>query len=64
MEGKENFIKEAYTELVEKTTWPKWDDLQENTVTVAGSSVLIAIAIFAADKFFEYSVDSYFSIFK
>ena len=64
MEKKENFIKESYTELVEKTTWPKWDDLQSNTVTVASSSVLIALIIFAADKFFEFGVDSYFELFK
>jgi preprotein translocase subunit SecE len=64
MEQKSNFIKESYQELVEKTTWPKWDDLQSNTVTVAGSSVVIALVIFAADKFFEFSVDSYFELFK
>ena len=64
MEQKTNFVKESYQELVEKTTWPKWDDLQSNTVTVAGASVVIALAIFAADKFFEYGVDSYFQIFQ
>ncbi len=63
MEKNTSFIKEAYTELVEKTTWPKWDDLYSNTVTVASSSVLIALVIFAADKFFEFSVDSYFGLF-
>ena len=64
MEKKTNIIKESYQELVEKTTWPKWNDLQANTVTVAGSSVVIALAIFAADKFFEFSVDSFFQLFQ
>lgn len=58
-----NFLKDAYNELVVKTTWPEWDDLQSNTVVVAGSSVLIAAVIFVADKIFELGVDSYFSIF-
>jgi len=64
MEKKTNIIKESYQELVEKTTWPKWNDLQSNTVTVAGSSVLIALAIFAADKAFEFGVDSFFQLFQ
>ncbi|MCK5788057.1 MAG: preprotein translocase subunit SecE [Chlamydiia bacterium] len=64
MENKTNIFKDSYQELVERTTWPKWDDLQSNTVTVAAASVVFAVAIFMADKFFQLSVDSYFSIFK
>jgi preprotein translocase subunit SecE len=63
MENKTNIIKDSYQELVEKTTWPKWNDLQSNTVTVAGSSVLIALAIAAVDKFFNLSMESFFQLF-
>jgi preprotein translocase subunit SecE len=63
MENKTNIIKDSYQELVEKTTWPKWNDLQSNTVTVAGSSVLIALVIAAIDKIFNMSMESFFQLF-
>jgi preprotein translocase subunit SecE len=48
-----NFIKESYNELVNKVSWPTWPELQESSVIVLVSSVIIALVIFAMDSAFS-----------
>ena len=44
-----NYIKESYTELLTKVTWPNWKSLQESSVLVFVASLLIAGAVFVMD---------------
>lgn len=48
-----NFIKEAYNELLNKVSWPTTAELQESSVIVLVSSVIIALAVFAMDSAFS-----------
>ncbi len=48
-----NFIKESYNELVNKVSWPTWPELQESSVIVLISSIIIALVIFAMDSAFS-----------
>jgi len=48
-----NFIKESYNELVNKVSWPTWPELQESSVIVLVSSIIIALVIFAMDSAFS-----------
>jgi preprotein translocase subunit SecE len=45
-----SYFQESYDELVHKTSWPSWADLQKTSVLVAVSSVVIALVIFGMDK--------------
>lgn len=44
-----NYIQEAYDELVHKVTWPSWDELQQTTIIVLVSLLLITVVIFGMD---------------
>ena len=48
-----NYIQEAYDELVHKVTWPSWDELQQTTIIVLVSLILITIVIFGMDTLSE-----------
>jgi preprotein translocase subunit SecE len=47
------FIKESYNELVNKVSWPTWSELQESSVIVLISSIIIALIVFAMDSAFS-----------
>jgi preprotein translocase subunit SecE len=47
-----NYIKESYTELITKVTWPTWKALQESSVLVFVSSLIIAGIVFVMDWIF------------
>lgn len=47
------FIKESYNELVNKVSWPTWAELQESSVIVLVSSVIISLVVFAMDSAFS-----------
>jgi preprotein translocase subunit SecE len=41
-----NYVQEAYDELVHKVSWPSWDELQQTTIIVLVSLVIITAVIF------------------
>lgn len=53
MSALSNFIKESYNELINKVSWPTWTELQESSIVVLISSVIIALVIFAMDSAFS-----------
>ena len=48
-----NYIKESYTELVNKVSWPSFSQLQSSTIVVMVASLLFAIVVLAMDLSFE-----------
>ncbi|HUN13797.1 MAG: preprotein translocase subunit SecE [Alistipes sp.] len=48
-----NYFKEAYNELVNKVTWPTFQQLQSSTVVVMVASVIFAVVVLAMDLSFE-----------
>ena len=44
------YVKESYNELVNKVTWPSFQELQDSTVLVLVASLIIAMIIFAMDN--------------
>ena len=48
-----NYFKEAYNELVNKVTWPTFQQLQSSTVVVMVVSVIFAVVVLAMDLSFE-----------
>jgi len=43
------YFKESYRELVEKVSWPTWEELQSSVIVVMVSTVIIGVVIFAMD---------------
>ena len=49
-----NYLKESYTELTQKVSWPSWSKLQSSAIVVMVASVILAIVIFAIDFTFQH----------
>lgn len=43
------YVKESYTELAHKVTWPTFASLQSSTILVLVASIVIALIIFVMD---------------
>ena len=58
-----NYVKECYTELVEKTSWPTWKELQSSAIVVSIASLIIALVVYLMDKSFETILEGFYRIF-
>ncbi|MEL7020508.1 MAG: preprotein translocase subunit SecE [Bacteroidota bacterium] len=57
MDGIKLYIKESYNELVNKVTWPSWEQLQSNTILVVIGSLMLAAIIFIMDAIINSVLD-------
>ncbi len=48
-----NYIKESYSELVQKVSWPTSKELTNSAVVVLVASIIIALVVWAMDLSFE-----------
>ncbi|MCQ2317419.1 MAG: preprotein translocase subunit SecE [Bacteroidales bacterium] len=55
-----NYVKECYTELVEKTSWPTWKELQSSAIVVSIASLIIALVVYLMDKTFETALEAFY----
>jgi len=51
------YLKDVYSELVEKTTWPSFKQLQKDAILVLGASVLFALILKVMDIAFHFVMD-------
>ena len=58
-----NYVKECYTELVQKVSWPTWKELQSSAVVVSIASLIIALVVYLMDKTFETLLENFYRIF-
>ena len=49
-----NYVKESYSEMTKKVSWPSWDRLQNSAIVVMVASVIFALVIFAMDFCFQH----------
>ena len=49
-----SYIKESYTELVHKVSWPTMSELSNSAVVVLTASLVIALIVFVIDSGFEF----------
>jgi preprotein translocase subunit SecE len=47
------YLKESYTELVHKVTWPTWSELQNSGTLVLVATLIIALIVAAMDLSFS-----------
>ena len=48
-----NYLKESYTELAKKVTWPTWEKLQSSALLVMVTTVILALALWVIDLAFQ-----------
>jgi preprotein translocase subunit SecE len=58
------FVKESYKEMMEKVTWPKWDQLQQSTMIVLGATLFITAIVALMDLIANGSMKFIYSLFK
>lgn len=59
----QTYFKESYEELVHKTSWPSWTELQKTAVLVAVASIIIALLIFVMDKVISTALEAFYGLF-
>lgn len=57
-----NYAKNAYTELVQKVSWPSWSQLSNSAVIVMIASLLIAVVVLVMDIAFENLMKAIYNI--
>ncbi len=50
------YIEESFSELVNKVTWPTWEQLQSSSIVVLVASLIFALLIFAMDYVFGINI--------
>jgi preprotein translocase subunit SecE len=56
------YIKESYTELVEKVSWPSREELQSSVIVVMVATLIIGFVIFAMDFVFQSAMNLFYKM--
>lgn len=57
------YFEETYSELVNKVSWPTWQELQSSAIVVMIASLIIALIIFVMDKAFSEIMKIFYNSF-
>ena len=58
-----SYIKNSFEELLNKVSWPTWDELQSSAVVVFVASLIIALIIFIMDSIFGKLMELFYDFF-
>ena len=56
------YIKESYTELTEKVSWPSREDLQSSVIVVMVATLIIGFVIFTMDIVFQSVMNLFYKM--
>ncbi len=59
-----NYFREAKDELVNKVSWPTWEELRESTWIVLIASLIFALVIWALDSVLGVTLTQFYKLFK
>jgi preprotein translocase subunit SecE len=59
----QTYFKESYDELVTKTSWPTWSELQKTAALVAVASIIIALLIALMDLVISKGLEGFYQLF-
>ncbi|GDX49880.1 MAG: preprotein translocase subunit SecE [Bacteroidota bacterium] len=59
-----NYFRETRDELVNKVSWPTWEELRESTWIVLVASLLFALVIWGLDSVLGVSLTQFYKLFK
>ncbi|MBL0144561.1 MAG: preprotein translocase subunit SecE [Chitinophagaceae bacterium] len=57
------YFKDSYKELMEKVTWPNWDQLTQSTMIVIGATLVITGVVWVMDFIANGSLKFIYSLF-
>ena len=57
------YIRDSYKELVQKVTWPTWDQLQQSTMIVLGATLVITAMVWVMDLVANNTLKFIYSLF-
>ena len=57
-----NYVKESYTELTKKVTWPTWEKLQSSAMLVLVTTVILALVLFLIDFAFQHLMEFIYAL--
>lgn len=58
------YLRDSYKELVEKVTWPGWEQLQQSTMIVLGATLFITAIVALMDFIANGSLKFIYSLLK
>ena len=58
-----NKILLVYDELIHKTTWPTWEELQSSAVVTLVTSLLLSLVVLLMDSVFENLFKLFYQLF-
>jgi preprotein translocase subunit SecE len=58
-----SYFSESWKEMLEKVTWPTWEELQQSTVIVLGATVFITFIVSLMDLGSQYLLKAIYSLF-
>ncbi len=59
-----NYFRESYYELTEKVTWPTWLQLQQSTIIVLITTLIITALVWIMDFAAQNLLKAIYSLFK
>jgi preprotein translocase subunit SecE len=59
-----NYFREIKDELVNKVSWPTWNELRESTWIVIVASLIFAVVIWALDSGLGVVLTQFYKLFK
>ena len=57
-----NYLKESYTELTKKVTWPTWEKLQSSALLVLVTTVILAAVVWVIDYAFQFMMEFIYAL--
>jgi len=58
------YLRDSYKELVEKVSWPTWEQLQQSTMIVLGATLFITALVGVMDFVANGSLKFIYSLYK
>ncbi|MEY4003547.1 MAG: preprotein translocase subunit SecE [Bacteroidota bacterium] len=58
-----NYFRETRDELLNKVSWPSWNELTESTWIVLVASVLFALIIWSMDQVLGLALTNFYKLF-
>ncbi|MFM1746256.1 MAG: preprotein translocase subunit SecE [Bacteroidota bacterium] len=57
------YIQDSYNELMNKVSWPTWNELQGSAVVVLVATLIFGFVIFLIDAVFQGSLNLIYNLF-
>ena len=57
-----NYLKESFTELTKKVTWPSWEKLQSSALLVLVTTIILAAVVWVIDFAFQHLMEFIYAL--